>query len=125
MSLGLTEVQAKLDDALQRIQRLEEQVDASTTVPPWRFLVSRPHAWRRQLCIKGRNMTVGQLVSTVRANRLSPDAAAEELELPLEAVQEALAYYAANEGLIQMEASEERRRLAERGYRLEPQTLPG
>jgi uncharacterized protein (DUF433 family) len=68
-------------------------------------------------------MTVGQLVSTVRANRLSVEAAAKDLELPREAVQEALDYCAANEALIQLEAGEERRRLAQRGYPVEPQDL--
>ena len=68
-------------------------------------------------------MTVGQLVSTVRANRYTPEQASDDLELPLEAVSEALAYYADNRALIEMEASEERRRVSERGYRLEPKDL--
>jgi uncharacterized protein (DUF433 family) len=90
----------------------------------WQYLVARPHRWRRQLSIKGRNMTVGQLVSTVRANRYTPEQASEELELPLAAIYEALAYHAEQRDLIEMEASEERRRLAERGYPFEPKDLP-
>jgi uncharacterized protein (DUF433 family) len=121
----LRKFNSKLEEAVQRIQRLEDQVDSSADATPWCFLVARPHAWRRQLCIKGRNMTVGQLVSTITANKLTPAAAAADLELPLEAIQEALAYFAANEALIEMEASEERRRLAQRGYRLEPENLSG
>jgi len=92
-------------------------------VPPWRYLVARPHRWRRQLSIKGCNMTVGQLVSTVRANKLSPEEASEDLELPLEAIEEALAYYEENRELIQHEASEERRWLAENGIPLTPEDL--
>ena len=38
----------------------------------WQYLVARPHSWRKQLTIKGRNMSVGQLVSTVRANQPKP-----------------------------------------------------
>ena len=68
-------------------------------------------------------MTVGQLVSVVRANRLTPEEASEELELPLEAIHEALAYYEEKKALIQHEASEERRYLAEKGYALEPKDL--
>ncbi len=90
----------------------------------WQFLIARPHRWRRQLSIKGSNMTVGQLISTVRANRYTPEQASEELEFPLAAINEALAYYAENRDLIAMEASEERRFLSEQGYPLEPKDLP-
>lgn len=125
MSETLLEMQAKLDQALMRIQRLEEQVDSSSKAsPPYSFLVERPHPWRRQLSLKGRNLTVGQLVSTLKANCLTPEVGAREMDLPVEAIREALDYYAANETLIQLEASEERRYLGQRGYRLEPQNLP-
>jgi hypothetical protein len=63
-------------------------------------------------------MTVGQLISTIRANRLSPEKASDSLELPLAGIYEALTYYAENRGLIESEAAEERRRLAERGLPL-------
>lgn len=56
------------------------------------YLVARPHSWRKQLYLQGRNMTVGQLVATMRANKLSPEEAADDLSLPIAQVQEALAY---------------------------------
>src|SRR5216117_1887027 len=121
----IQELQSQLSEALDRIQHLEEEVRSGKELPRWQYLIARPHRWRRQLSIKGRNMTVGQLVSTVRANRLTPEAAAADLDLPVEAIQEALAYYEANRALIQLEAAEERRWLAEQGYRLEPANLPG
>jgi uncharacterized protein (DUF433 family) len=124
MTAELQSLEAKVDEALRRIQVLEERLTAGEPVARWNYLVARPHPWRRQLCIKGRNLTVGQLVSTVRANRLSPEQAGEDLDLPLEAVREALAYYEDNRALIQLEAAEERRYLAEQGYPLEPQRLP-
>ena len=124
MTVELQNLQVKLDEALGRIQRVEERLNSTEgPVARWNFLVARPHPWRRQLSIKGRNLTVGQLVSTVRANRLSPDQAAEDLDLPREAIQEALDYFEENRELIQLEAMEERRRLAERGIPLEPQPL--
>ena len=125
MTGELQALEAKLNEALSRIQRLEERLNrAEQAVPRWKYLVARPHPWRRQLSIKGRNQTVGQLVSTVLANRLTPEQASENLDLPVEAIKEALAYYEENRSLIQLEASEERRRLAEAGYRLEPENLP-
>jgi uncharacterized protein (DUF433 family) len=121
----------KLEDVASRMSRIEERLAASdssngATEPTsrWQYLLARPHRWRRQLCVKGRNLTVGQLVSTIRANRLTPEQASANLELPLAAIYEALTYYAENRGLIELEASEERRRLAQRGLPLEPKDLP-
>jgi uncharacterized protein (DUF433 family) len=119
----IQQMQSQLTEALGRIQHLEEEISSGKELPRWQYLIARPHRWRRQLCIKGRNMTVGQLVGTVRANRYAPDQASEELELPVAAINEALAYYAEHRDLIEMEASEERRRVAERGYPLEPKNL--
>jgi uncharacterized protein (DUF433 family) len=125
MSADLQVLQNKLDEVLSRVQRLEEQIGPlAAQAARWRYLVARPHAWRRQLAIKGRNMTVGQLMSTIRANQLSPEQASLDLELPLEAIQEAMTYYTENRALIELEAAEERRRLTERGYPLEAQHLP-
>jgi uncharacterized protein (DUF433 family) len=120
----IQQMQSQLIEAFGRIQHLEEEIKSGKELPRWAYLVARPHRWRRQLSINGRNMTVGQLVSTIRANRYTPEQAGDELELPPAAIQEALAYYAENRELIEMEACEERRRVSERGYPLEPKDLP-
>lgn len=120
----IQQVRDQLANALGRIQKLEEKVAAGQQVPGWQFLIARPHPWRRQLSIKGRNMTVGQMVSTIRANGYTPEQASEDLNLPVAAVREALQYHSENRELISMEAAEERRLLAERGYALEPKDLP-
>jgi uncharacterized protein (DUF433 family) len=119
----IQQVQHQLREALGRIQNLEKEISNGKELPRWQYLIERPHRWRRQLCIKGRNLTVGQLVSTVRANQYTPESSSEALDLPVAAVNEALAYYAENHELIEMEASEARRRLCERGFALEPKIL--
>ncbi len=124
MPVGLQEIHDKLENALNRIRQLEERFPVREPAS-WRYLVARPHPWRCQLSIKGRNLTVGQLVSTLFANGLTPDQAAADVELPVDAVHEALAYYKENRSLIELEVAEERRRLAEKGYPLEPENLPG
>ena len=111
----MQQLQSQLAEALDRIQHLEGEMSSGKELPRWQYLIARPHRWRRQLSIKGRNMTVGQLVSTVRANRYRPEQASEELELPLAAIYEALLYYAEHRDLIEMEAGEERRCVAEGG----------
>jgi len=40
--------------------------------------------------------------------------------VPIEQIQQALAYYRAHKALIEAEADEEKRFLVERGYQLEP-----
>jgi uncharacterized protein (DUF433 family) len=93
-------------------------------VPPWQHLVYRAHGWRKQLSLKGRKMTVGQLVMTMRANQMTPEDASVNFSLPLDAIREALNYASAHDSLIRAEAAEERRRLQERGHALEPEDLP-
>lgn len=86
---------------------------------PYEFLVKRPHAWRTQLWIKGKNMSAFQVVSHMHANKLLPEQAAEDLSLPKKAVYESLHYYENNKDLIDMEASEEKRRLSTAGYSID------
>jgi uncharacterized protein (DUF433 family) len=74
------------------------------------FLVQAPHRWRKQLSIKGRRITAGQLVATMEANDLSVEQAAQDFDLDPLAVAEAVDYVSRNRALIEAEAAEERRR---------------
>ncbi len=69
-------------------------------------------------------MTVGQLVATMRANKLSPAEAADDLSLPLAQVQEALAYYETHSDLVDAELREGKRYLQAQGYAVEPSVIP-
>ncbi len=88
------------------------------------YLEVHPHPWRRQLALRGRNIRVGQLVASMRANKLTPEEAADDYNLPLEQVEEALAYYAENSDFIDNELREDRRRSEARGYVVEPPPVP-
>ena len=96
-----------------------------TPVEAWKYLVRRNHPWRKQLYIKGRNMTVRQLLSSIPAEGTSEEEAAENLELPVEAIREALAYAEENADLLAYETAYERLRLAERRNRIGPWSVPG
>ena len=65
----------------------------------------------RQLGIKGRNMTVWNLVADIVVSDMTPEEVADDRDLPLEAVQEALEYYATNKAWIDAEVDETGRRL--------------
>ncbi len=123
-----TETDRRLEEVLMDwIGRAASSITEEGAAEPghrWRHLVARPHLRRKQPTIRGRNVTVGQLVSTIQANRYSVEAAAANLGLLQEAIEEALRYFEENRELIEAEAEAERRWLAERGYPLEPHDLP-
>ena len=56
----------------------------------YHYLEHRPHPWRKQLYLKGRNMAVGHLVYDMRTNNVPVEEAAANYDLPLEQIEEAL-----------------------------------
>jgi uncharacterized protein (DUF433 family) len=96
-----------------------------TPAPPWQHLVVRRHPWRKQLYIKGRNMTVRQLVGGVKANKFSDEQAAANYHLPVEAIREALAYFEANPEVIALDHATEMYLLSlEGGKGSGPESVP-
>ena len=91
----------------------------------WQYLESRPHPWRQQLYIRGRKLRAFTLWVNMKVNEMTPAEAADNWELPLAAIHEVIEYCETNQELLKREALEERRRLEEKGVRLEPQTLDG
>jgi hypothetical protein len=77
----------------------------------WRWLLERPHPWRRQLWVKGRKLLASAVWLDALTNSMSPREAAENWDLPQEACEEIFAYCEANKALIEAEANEERQRL--------------
>ena len=77
----------------------------------WRWLVERPHPWRRQLWVKGRKLLASAVWLDAMTNGMSPREAAENWDLPLEACEEIFVYCEANKALIEAEVNEERLRL--------------
>lgn len=115
-------------ETLSRVERYRElnlTAVHPSDVDDYRYLVARPHPWRRQLYLKGRNMTVGQVVATMQANTLSPEEAAEDMDLPVAQVREALAYYDLHRDLVDLELREEANRVRERKSDAENEDLPG
>ena len=94
----------RLDTIESRLRRLEERIERremrEAAVEPWQYLVRRQHPWRKQLYVKGRNMTARQLVGSMKANQLDEEAAAADHRVPVEAVREALAYVESNRGAV-------------------------
>src|SRR5947209_3572697 len=83
---------AEISVAASRAGVNAQREPRETPVQEWRYLARRQHPWRKQLYVKGRNLTARQLVGGIRANGLDEEKAADNYDLPVEAVREALAY---------------------------------
>lgn len=77
--------------------------------PRWTWLVQRPHPWRRTPHLKGRRILASSVWRTMLANEMTVAETAEDLGLPVAAVEEAVAWCDANAELVEMEAVEEQR----------------
>lgn len=97
---------------------LMPDLEASNT--PWKYLAPRPHSWKRQLFVKGRRLSAANVWYDMQANRMSAQEAADNWELPVDAIEEIARYCEANRDLIGMEADEERRLLQDAGVRFSP-----
>ena len=86
----------------------------------YRYLVTRSKKGRKQAYLKGRNMSVGQLIYTMRANDLSVEEAASDFDLPVAQVREAQAYYQVNRERVEADVEEEKRVLLSQGVQIEP-----
>jgi hypothetical protein len=94
------------------------------TVAPWKYLVRRPHPWRTQLYLQGRNMTARQLVGAIRANELNEEKASEHYRLPVEAIREAMTYVEESKQLLEYEAQIEQLMLKKESFSRAPQSVP-
>jgi len=87
----------------------------------WTHLVPIPHPWRKGLYIKGRKLSAATVWTAMMVNSLSREDAADNWNLPVDAIDEIIEYCESNKKLIQRESAEEGRRLALRGIKVEPE----
>lgn len=87
----------------------------------WQYLERRSQSWRQQLYFKGRKLTAFAVCMDMMVNGETPQEAADNWDLPLAAVQEAITYCETHHELLKQEAEIERRSLEELGVCLEPQ----
>lgn len=121
----IVSVESEMLSRLERFKELSVPAVEPLIFEHYQYLIPRPEKGRKQLYLKGRNMTVGQLVYKMRANELSAEQAAEDMDLPVDQVMEALAYYHTHRVLIESEMEEEKQYLLSHGVELEPGTVPG
>ena len=74
------------------------------TATQWQYLEQRSHPWRKQLYIKGRRMKASTVWIDMLANELTPEEVAENKDLSLAAVKEAIEYCESHQDLLRKEA---------------------
>ena len=88
--------------------------------PTWKYLVERPHAWKRQLYVKGRRLTAANVWGDMIVNNMTVAEVADDWDLPEEAITEIVEYCEGNVNLIKAEADEEKALLIAQGIKLSP-----
>jgi len=109
-----------VSDRLALVSTIIQSLQNTTEVENWQYLVARSHPWRRQLYIKGRKLLASTVWQDMIANEMSPEQAAENWDLPLSAIYEVIHYCESHHELLKMEAEEERYRLEQKGFSIEP-----
>ncbi len=90
-----------------------------TSKTQWQYLEERPHPWRKQLDFKGKRLKAFDVWMTMLVEKMSPEEMAEDWDLPLAAVEEAIQYCQTHQDLLKQEAEAERRYLEAAGISLE------
>ncbi|TAE10264.1 MAG: hypothetical protein EAZ94_19300 [Oscillatoriales cyanobacterium] len=111
--------QLSVSDRLALLSAIVQSLQTTPEIENWQYLVARPHAWRKQLYIKGRKLLASTIWRDMTANGMSPEQAVENWDLPLSAIYEAIDYCENHQELLKLEADEERYRLEAKGVRLE------
>ena len=92
----------------------------NTSKTQWKYLEPRPESWHQQLYLKKKKLRANTVWSDMLVNGDSIEEAADNWDLPVEAVEEVIRYCETHRELLRAEAESERRYLEERGVVLEP-----
>ena len=112
-----------ISDRLALVSAVIQSLQNTSSVEDWQYLVARPHAWRKQLYVKGRKLLASTVWQDMVVNQLLPEQAAKNWDLPLAAICEAIQYCESHQELLKLEADEERYRLELKGVLLEPENV--
>lgn len=112
--------QLSVSDRLALLGAIVQSLQSTPEIENWQYLIARPHPWRKQLYIKGRKLLASTIWRDMTANQMSPEQAAENWDLPLSAIYEAIDYCQKYQEILKLEADEERYRLEVKGVQVEP-----
>jgi hypothetical protein len=93
----------RLDLIASLVQSLQNQVE----IDDWQYLAKRHHAWRKQLYVKGQKLLASTIWQDMIANKMSVEEAADNWNLPLDAIDEVVRYCESYKDLLKLEAEKE------------------
>ncbi|MEL6353083.1 MAG: DUF433 domain-containing protein [Cyanobacteria bacterium J06627_28] len=111
--MGLQELKRQaaalsIDERIDLMAAIVQSLKSHGVKEAWRFLEPRTDTWRKQLYFRGKRLRASSVYFEMLANKMTPEEAAEDWELSLEAVLEAVEYCEMHEELIAAEAQRER-----------------
>jgi hypothetical protein len=98
----------RLDLIAALVQSLQNQVE----VDDWQYLAKRNHPWRKQLYVKGQKLLASTIWRDMIANEMSVEEAADNWDLPLNAINEVVRYCESYRDLLKLEAEKEAYKLS-------------
>jgi len=98
----------RLDLIVSLVQSLQNQVE----VDDWQYLAKRNHPWRKQLYVKGQKLLASTIWQDMIANEMSVEDAADNWDLPLDAIDEVVRYCESHHDLLKLEVEKEAYKLS-------------
>jgi hypothetical protein len=98
----------RLDLIAALIQSLQNQVE----INDWQYLAKRNHPWRKQLYVQGQKLLASTIWQDMIANKMSVEEAADNWDLPLDAIDEVVRYCESYRDLLKLEAEKEAYKLS-------------
>ncbi len=107
-------------DRLDLIAALIQSLQNQAELKDWQYLAKHNHPWRQQLHIKGQKLLASIVWQDMIANEMSFEEAADNWQLPLDAIDEVVRYCESHQDLLKLEADEEQYHLVAKGVSFEP-----
>ncbi|MEO1634314.1 MAG: hypothetical protein AAFS04_04425 [Cyanobacteria bacterium J06631_9] len=98
-------------ERLALIQSVKQSLEETPSQESWKFLWSYPHTWRQQLYMKGRKLPASIVWSDMLTNKMTMEETADNWDLTLAEVKEAVCYCESHRELIAQEAKIDREAL--------------
>lgn len=96
----------------QRVAAILQLAQNQVEVDGWQYLAKRNHPWRKQLYVKGQKLLASTIWQDMIANEMSVEEAADNWNLPLDAIDEVIRYCESYRDLLKLEAEKEAYKLS-------------
>ncbi|MEO0770724.1 MAG: hypothetical protein AAFY72_15080, partial [Cyanobacteria bacterium J06649_4] len=110
------------EERLELQEAIAQSLKSNPEEKIWQYLEPRAESWRDQLYLKGKKLRASNVYFSMLTEKMTPEETADDWDLPIEAVLEAIEYCETHTELIDAEAEWERKALDQSGIGLKPET---